>query len=240
MNPDFYRAIQDGNIFRLRAYAQEGFDINSHDYLYAGAKISVEVVKELLKFPGVDIDKPNQNVKYTALMNAAMSLKTDILKVFLDAGANKDLTDCNGNTALMICSSQGVVDSMRMLLDYGADFKIKNNEKRNALMLCAEQSQVNAFKLLLDCGSDLLSVDINGSSVISTLCMTGNIPALLHYCEKAQEKNALELVLEELEAIDSYTLTNAIKFKSIINSILMKDKLENTLDNQKKSKIKKI
>jgi uncharacterized protein len=240
MNSDFYRAIQDGNIFKLRIYAKNGFDINSHDYLYAGAKISVEVVTELLKFFGVDINKPNQNVKYTALMNAAMSLKTDILKVFLDAGANKDLTDCNGNTALMVCSSQGVVNSMRMLLDYGADFKIKNNEKRNALMLCAEQSQIDAFQLLLDCGSDLLSVDINGSSIISTLCMTGNIPALLQYCEKAQEKNALELVLEELEAIDSDTLTNATKFKLIINSLLIKDKLENTLNDKKKVKPKKI
>ena len=48
-----------------------------------------------------------------------------IAKMLVDRGADMEVKDINGNTALMYASLKGHLDIAKMLVDHGADMEVK-------------------------------------------------------------------------------------------------------------------
>jgi ankyrin repeat protein len=71
---------------------------------------------------GVDVNQQNQVTKETALMTAVRSEEIDVVAILLRAGANPNLQDVSGMTALMWAVEGGDKNTnlVRILLDAGA------------------------------------------------------------------------------------------------------------------------
>ena len=104
---------------------------------------------------------PNSNVgssgkiNYTALYkitNQALQTQDeidyDIIRLFLEKGANPNLADKNGKTPLMNASYKGNLAIVKMLLEFGADPTLKDNKGQSALDMAQKKGHQDVIQLL--------------------------------------------------------------------------------------------
>lgn len=84
----------------------------------------------------------------TALILAAWTGKENIVKLLLARGADPDVTDVNGETALHWAASVNRVAVLRLLLDGRADPGIRNRSGQTALDVARYEERPDAVKLL--------------------------------------------------------------------------------------------
>ena len=113
----------------------------------------VGVVKYLLDL-GVDAMKIKNETDETMLHFAAWEGHTEIVKLFLDAGMNKDVMDFFAETPLHCAVEKGNIEIVKLLLDVGARAHgIGGNE--TPLHVAAGEGHTEIVKLLLDAGADV-------------------------------------------------------------------------------------
>jgi ankyrin repeat protein len=79
--------------------------------------------------------KPNEAVGGTApLLAAARERCVDAVTVLLDKGADVNVKDSDGRTALIIAAAGGMLDVARVLLERGADMDVVDRLERSAWM----------------------------------------------------------------------------------------------------------
>jgi len=104
---------------------------------------------------------PNSNVgssgkiNYTALYkitNQALQTQDeidyDIIRLFLEKGANPNLSDKNGKTPLMNASYKGNLTIVKMLLEFGADPTLKDYKGQSALDMAQKKGHQDVIQLL--------------------------------------------------------------------------------------------
>ncbi|KAF6819564.1 multiple ankyrin repeats single kh domain-containing protein [Colletotrichum sojae] len=69
----------------------------------------------------------------TVLIRAVVNLPVEALQVLLDAGADINLEDSDGDAPLIVAAREGDADCVRFLLDHGADIFHVNHDNENAL-----------------------------------------------------------------------------------------------------------
>ena len=74
----------------------------------------------------------------------------EVLHALLEAGADKDLANQDGITALMFASSLGHLKILRLLLGAGADRNLVNNDGLTAVTLASQEGHVEVMRLLVD------------------------------------------------------------------------------------------
>ena len=67
----------------------------------------------------------------------------------MEAGADLNLANNNGLTALMLAAGHGHVEVVRVLLEAGADVNLASNNGSTASMLAAGQGHVEVVRLLV-------------------------------------------------------------------------------------------
>lgn len=72
----------------------------------------------------------------------------EALKVLLDAGAKVNVTNNDGQTALMVAAENGKVHNARALILAGADINARNKEGQTALLLAQENDEPAMVRLL--------------------------------------------------------------------------------------------
>lgn len=82
----------------------------------------VEIVNVLLECHDLDLNQHGGNSGSTLLMNAiANRLPYSTLKALLVAGADVNMADKDGDTALIVATLCGYDEALRLLLENGAD-----------------------------------------------------------------------------------------------------------------------
>ena len=99
-------------------------------------------------------------------MLASQNGRVEIVRLLLDAGADKNLLDCDGFTALMLASDRGHHEVVRLLLEAGADEGLTNCFGRTALMPASQAGRVEIVRLLLDAGADKNLLDCDGFTAL--------------------------------------------------------------------------
>lgn len=128
--PVFYAAV-NGDVSVLKVLLNHGVDINELDengntqliWAVKMGKQSEEYYRFLID-NGIDLDAKNQYSGRTALMWSAWDNRTApwILQMLLDSGADVNLTDNDGENALMFAATASLDGvSVKSLIDHGAD-----------------------------------------------------------------------------------------------------------------------
>ena len=114
-------------------------------------------VRELLE-KGVDVNYQRENDGWTALIRASYfsysnNFRIDIIRLLIEYGANVNLQDKDGYTALVFASYNGHTEAVKLLLANGADPDLQDNNRRTALMYASHNGHIEIVKLLLAAGA---------------------------------------------------------------------------------------
>lgn len=124
-----YQAIRTNNVARLNTMLAGGANVNAKDER------------------GV-----------TPLMYAAWVGSPEAMKLLLDRGADPNLTNSSGSTALMMGATE--IAKVRMLVERGADVNKATPRGRTALLLAAmSEPSADIVRLLIGAGADVKAVD---------------------------------------------------------------------------------
>ncbi|KAI1767447.1 hypothetical protein GGR53DRAFT_463345 [Hypoxylon sp. FL1150] len=105
----------------------------------------------------------------TPLISAAAYMPQSALQLLLDAGADINLQDSDGDTALFVAASRGDEDVVSFLLDNGADIMHTNKNGENALQVADEactEVLINRVSVLLGA---LKSAMDSGNTVVTSI-----------------------------------------------------------------------
>lgn len=119
----------------------------------AAAQGKSELVSNLLD-QGVDVNGvkhfpcPTPNFDVTPVMMAAESGHHETVSLLLERGANPNMQDIGGWTALMKAAARGHTEVVRLLLAFGADADQKNNAGHTALEWASSRNAPEVVKML--------------------------------------------------------------------------------------------
>ena len=88
----------------------------------------------------------------TPIFRAHLDLK--VVRLLVENGAGKDLTNDSGETALMLAARDGYVEVVRFLVDNGAGMDLTSDNGETGLMLAAYYGHEDVVHCLLEAGVD--------------------------------------------------------------------------------------
>jgi len=134
MATEFQRTIKASNIAAVKQMIDDGVDVNQQDtngisaLHYAG---TVEIAQMLLD-AHANIDHQQNHLNATPLMYAVKRSLPELVKLLLDRGADVNLQDKYGNTALHHVSDAEIA---KMLIEAGVDVNHENGRGYTAIYM---------------------------------------------------------------------------------------------------------
>jgi len=116
------------------------------------------------------IENPSANHDF---VKAVKSGDLEGIKTALDNGANVNMKDDYGDTALIRASDRGKIDMARLLLDYGADVNVRGYRGDTPLMLVSREGYYSMVKLFLDHGADVNIRNDKGETALDLAIRSG-------------------------------------------------------------------
>ncbi|KAM9069103.1 ankyrin repeat and SOCS box protein 3 isoform 5-T5 [Sarcophilus harrisii] len=113
----------------------------------------VDVVKLLLRH-GADVNGSHSMCGWNALHQAAFQEYTQLIKLLLKKGANKECQDDFGITPLFVAAQYGKMESLNVLISSGANVNCQAMDKATPLFIAAQEGHKNCVELLLSKGAD--------------------------------------------------------------------------------------
>ena len=102
---------------------------------------------------------PNAKIEKETLLTTVARMPgqdaTEAVQVLLDAGANVDVQNKEGATALMAASVRGHTATVQVLLDAGANVDVQNKEGATAFMAASMKGHTATVQVLLAAGADV-------------------------------------------------------------------------------------
>ena len=109
----------------------------------------------------------------TALHFAAMNGHSNVVKLLLEAGADKDAVDRDWMTPLHWAARIGDLESVKLLLEAGANKNATNEYFVTALHYAAKFGHLEVVKLLLEADADKHAVDSSGKTCLDCAIWSG-------------------------------------------------------------------
>jgi len=138
-------------------------DIGYTPLMLACEHSSLEIVKLLLKHPGIDIDEKTKCKTETALNRAVRrNDNLDMVKALVEAGADPDMRCRYGYSILQRAIEYDQLDTVKYLQSKGAWIDSRNSEKQGGtsvkytpLWLAAHQGRLETVKYLVSQGANI-------------------------------------------------------------------------------------
>ncbi len=137
-------AISSGHTDILKLLAKRGADLKQLDedgagllwYITVGQNHQAQVeMAQFLLDSGLDVNYPHKHNNRTPLIDAAIAKNLDLVRLYLENGADIDMQDINGYTALMFAVYHHHPKLVALLLANDAEVNIKRNNGETALSL---------------------------------------------------------------------------------------------------------
>jgi ankyrin repeat protein len=120
-----------------------------------------------------ELDKEGDNL----LMNAALYGSSEMMEILLKKGANPNLKNTDGETALMW--SLHDIEKTKLLLRYNADINVKSRSGNSALLIaCVGAHQYEIVKLLIDNGANVLEKNGKKETALGRAAIFGDSTTL--------------------------------------------------------------
>ena len=134
-----------------------------------------EIMKFLLQ-SGAKVDAPDH--RGVTLLVSTGFFDPNVATILLEAGADPNSADREGQTALMKASAHGLKETVKILIDHHATVNHKDVQGRTALMHAAASRYSTAIPLLLENGADVTSRDTEGYSALDLADRSNNLGAI--------------------------------------------------------------
>jgi hypothetical protein len=144
------------------------------------AEVLVEVRKLLAT--GVDVNMVDKNTDSTALGEAVVRGNLELVQTFLSAGADPNIRNSSGQTALMRLDDDASAELVRALIDAGAKVNLKDEDGDSALLVAAALENSDVLRALLDAGAKVNAKNKEGKTALMIAAEGGyveNVKALL-------------------------------------------------------------
>lgn len=133
----------------------------------------------------------------TPLIKASTSGSVDVVKILLNAGADVNLENMQGNTALHSAARFGHADIVSVLIESGADNSSENSLGWTPLMRASRYGQAECVQILINAGSNKGHQDKMGWTS-------------LHHAVRYEHLTVVKLLLEK----DANTEIESYEYKS--------------------------
>ncbi|XP_021920541.1 fibronectin type 3 and ankyrin repeat domains protein 1-like isoform X2 [Zootermopsis nevadensis] len=193
-SPQIAAATKEGqmaivNLFRAIQYGQpkiakknltnrygsvEVFNSMGMSPLMQAASLGDPEMVNLMLSAGADVNLTSKGVGRTALMIVCFKGDAKIAHQLIERGANWDIRDRNGCTALHYAVDGSEMETVEMALDEGADIEAKDVEQWTPLMRgVILESSVQILKKLLERGATPNCVDRRGQTCLMQAVLSG-------------------------------------------------------------------
>lgn len=129
-----------------------------YEFLEAIRKEDGTKVMEILNKPGVRIiDTKDRNTGEAALHIVAKSAKPSslvYLRFLLQRGANPNVQDSQGNSAMLLATNIGFNEAVQVLVTYKANVNQRNSRGETPLIRAVQLRNLELVNLLLQSGAD--------------------------------------------------------------------------------------
>ncbi|KAI0145211.1 hypothetical protein GGR57DRAFT_481119 [Xylariaceae sp. FL1272] len=173
--------------------------------------------------------KPNLDVfggwdHSSPLINAAAFMPVSSLKLLLDAGADINLQDNDGDTALIVAASRGDKDAVEFLIASGADIMHSSSRKENALQAAMKQDNHECLEVLVEHVSVLFtelkkSMDAGNPDVISVVRSATTTKQGLDYGDDESRANNQQVDKKELNLGTNGARSRSCNQKGLANDV---------------------
>lgn len=125
--------------------------------------------------------------------NGALHLSVknpEVIRYLLTYGANPDLTNAVGITALQLAVLLGESESVSALVSAGAAVNLLDGEGESPLHLAAYHGYQSIMTNLIEAGAEIGATDFDGDSPLHEAAMGKNLDAVLYLVASGAEVNA--------------------------------------------------
>ena len=176
-------AIEDGNIEVIKLLIQQGADVN-HRCGYGDSPLLVAIRND-------DIDTLNVLIKHganpnsiprhsggrrTPLMESVLKDNKEIMVALLNANARiNEVTEINGNNALILATVHGSIECLKTLLERGSNVDQQNNNGETALTMAAKFGSVEIIEVLLQHNASIDAQDFCKRTALMHAAITNHV-----------------------------------------------------------------
>ncbi|KAM6442891.1 fibronectin type 3 and ankyrin repeat domains protein 1 [Liasis olivaceus] len=111
---------------------------------------------------GCEVDPKDSGLEWTPLLRlCALTGKTDVATLLINAGANVNIKDKDGKTPLMVAALNNQEDLVSLLLERGADPDIKNEFGKGALEMARGLNRQSVVSIIEEKKKQLSSTSVD-------------------------------------------------------------------------------
>ena len=146
-------AVREEKIEIVEILAKAKADIDIQDnlgdtpLLHAIYMSNPKIVKELISL-GADVNKKDFDLEQSPLIAAVRREVKETIEVLVNKGANLDVQDKDGNTALHLAVMKSKAVAVRILVDAGADIKMINLRGQSIIDLAEDEEHEGVLFML--------------------------------------------------------------------------------------------
>lgn len=139
------------------------------------------------------------------------SYTIEFIRILIDTGADLNITDTDGNTSLMIASSQGQYDIVQLLVEKKAKLDLQNHHGFTAIMMAFTRKKIyrNIIEFLINSGADVNKTD-----------KKYNINALTFACD-GDEEQLQSLLIKHTNDLNVLSTTGNSALLDAVNSNML-------------------
>ena len=200
---DFFSAVQVGDCHSAVDCLYDGARVNGADgrgcqpLFYAVENGDGPMVKLLLNY-GADINAFVSDTNETALGVVAAHEDTRVARLLLEMGANPEIGDSEGWSALHTACACGNLKLAKLLVEYGGNIHAVSPSGQNVLHLAATVSSSSVALplvkwLVMEQGVDVFLKDKSGRTALHHACRTGIV---LNDDEPVEGGTVVKMLLE--------------------------------------------
>ena len=136
------------------------------------------------------------DVDWAKLYRAAAIGFVKHVQFLLDHGANVNLTNSSGQTALFAAAENGLVEVVRVLLGHGANVNLTDSSGQTALSAAARQGHVEVVRVFLGHGANVNLTDRTVETALSAAARQGHVEVVRVFLGHGANVNLTDRTVE--------------------------------------------